>query len=106
MNAAEPSVLPCSSSYAQPEDEVSDMGFLNAASLGYIGIQDHQLDLLRKCKSLRHYTQARQKARNSSRRVLPRAGKPWVRSGAKLLSSHEVPRSSLRPPHAYLQAKI
>src|SRR5271155_1212699 len=60
-NAAGPSVLPCLSSPVQLEDEVSDMGFLNTASLGCIGIQDHQLDLLYNCKSLRHCTQAWQK---------------------------------------------
>lgn len=64
MNAAGPSVLPCLSSPAQLEDGVSDMGFLNTASLGRIGIQDHQLDLLHKCKSLRHCSQAWQKARS------------------------------------------
>jgi hypothetical protein len=48
MNAAGPSVLPCLSSPAQLEDEVSDTGFLNTTSLGCIGIQDHQLDILHK----------------------------------------------------------
>jgi hypothetical protein len=38
MNAAGPPVLPCLSSPAQLEDEANDMGFLNTASLGCIGI--------------------------------------------------------------------
>jgi hypothetical protein len=69
---------------AQLEDDVSDMeDSYNTASLGYISIQDHQLDLLRKCKSLRLCTQAQQKVKNSSysrrvrRGVLPRAGTLW-----------------------------